>query len=127
MSQTELRKEWELRIAEYRASGLTQTKWCEENDLKIHQFHYWLRKIEKPQVSSPKWIPITMDEHVDDSKDSIQIRIGKASIEVKPGFDPSHLADVRVLLWEVRIYKFPYYIIKVISLLPIIFYIRSFA
>lgn len=94
MSQTELRKEWELRIAEFRASGLTQTKWCEENDLKIHQFHYWLRKIEKPPDSSPKWIPITMDEQVDDSKDSIQIRIGKAYIEVKPGFDPSHLADV---------------------------------
>ncbi|MEK4221773.1 hypothetical protein N1I86_06875 [Bacillus sp. FSL W8-0116] len=37
MSKAELRKEWELRIADFRASGQTQSKWCEDNHVKLHQ------------------------------------------------------------------------------------------
>jgi hypothetical protein len=35
MLKTELRKEWEQRIAVFKASGQTQAKWCEANDLKL--------------------------------------------------------------------------------------------
>ena len=44
----ELRKVWEQRIADYRKSGQTQVNWCKENQWSIHQFKYWLRKIENP-------------------------------------------------------------------------------
>ncbi|MDE3840857.1 IS66 family insertion sequence hypothetical protein [Bacillus methanolicus] len=100
MSRAELRKEWELRITEFRASGQTQSKWCADNNVKLHQLKYWLKKIENTnRISTPStnWVSITMDEQYAESKDtslSLQIKIGQASIEVKPGFDPSFLAEV---------------------------------
>ncbi|WP_444860329.1 IS66 family insertion sequence element accessory protein TnpA, partial [Heyndrickxia sporothermodurans] len=42
----ELRKEWERRIALFKASGLTQSKWCEINEISIHQLKYWLYKAD---------------------------------------------------------------------------------
>lgn len=65
MSKTKLQKEWELRIADFRDSGQTQSKWCADNHVKLHQLKYWLKKFEKTnQIStqSPKWVPITLDE-----------------------------------------------------------------
>jgi hypothetical protein len=32
----ELHKEWERRIASFRASGMTQENWCEANKLDYH-------------------------------------------------------------------------------------------
>ena len=58
----ELRKVWEQRIADYRKSGQTQVNWCKENQWSIHQFKYWLRKIENPiksQGKSTKWASVT--------------------------------------------------------------------
>lgn len=37
MSKTELQTEWVRRIANFKASGQTQTKWCVANDMKIHR------------------------------------------------------------------------------------------
>lgn len=57
----ELRKVWEQRIADYRKSGQTQVNWCKENQWSIHQFKYWLRKIENPiknQGKSTKWASV---------------------------------------------------------------------
>ncbi len=97
MSRVELRKEWELRIAEFRASGQTQSAWCAANNIKLHQLRYWLYKDENAKsTSSPSanWVTVTMDDSFYKAKDSLQINIGEASIEVKPGFDPSFLANV---------------------------------
>ena len=44
----ELHEEWERRIALYRASGLTQSKWCEINEISIHKLKYWLYKVDDP-------------------------------------------------------------------------------
>lgn len=32
----DLQKKWEQRISAYKASGLTQAKWCEANDISIY-------------------------------------------------------------------------------------------
>lgn len=94
MPKTDLHKEWEIRIAEFRSSGLTQAKWCEMNQIKLHQLRYWLRKIERNSASSSTaWVPLTIEGSFE-SKDTLHIKIGQAFIEVKPGFDPSFLADV---------------------------------
>src|SRR5690625_4978189 len=96
MSRVELRKKWEVRIAEYRASGQTQTQWCEANHLKLHQFKYWLRKIENEKThsaSSSQWVPIAVN-HSYEAQNPLIVKVGLASIEVQPGYDPSLLADV---------------------------------
>ena len=43
----ELRKEWEKRITDCKASGQTQVKWCESNDISIHQFRYWMKGLKR--------------------------------------------------------------------------------
>lgn len=97
MDKNELRKEWEHRVASYRASGLTQAKWCEENNLALHQLKYWLKRVEgrdsksKPAVS---FTPVVIDERTPPQNDKLLINVGDVIIEVKPGFNPTFLADV---------------------------------
>ena len=37
--------EWEERIEKQSKSGLSIEKWCRENQLKAHVFHYWKMKL----------------------------------------------------------------------------------
>ena len=98
MEKTELQIEWERRIAVFKASGQTQSKWCQINNLSLHQLRYWLKKVELTTKSTPepstKWIPVLMEESPQESNETLQIKIGQASIEVKSGFDSTFLADV---------------------------------
>lgn len=96
-SNPELRKKWEQRISAYKESGLTQVKWCEANDVSIHQFKYWYRKIRDRQLMSKannQWVPVIIEDPKPVADESLQIKIGAASIEVKSGFSPSLLAEV---------------------------------
>ncbi len=44
MTKAEKRKEWEARIARYRASGQSVREWCAVNDVKPERLWYWLRQ-----------------------------------------------------------------------------------
>ncbi|WP_238583557.1 IS66 family insertion sequence element accessory protein TnpA [Anoxybacteroides amylolyticum] len=84
-------------MADYRASGLTQAKWCERNRLKVHQLKYWLKRLEGSNATpnpSTKWASVVMADPSIHEEDSIQVKIGECSIEVKQGFNPSLFADV---------------------------------
>lgn len=97
MTRTELRKEWETRIADFKASGESATTWCTARHLKIHQFYYWVKKCSSSQTTespSPKWLSIEVDRQPEESMNGLLIRVGQAIVEVKPGFDPALLADV---------------------------------
>lgn len=41
----ELQKEWEQRISDYKESGQSQAKWCEDNGVSYHQFGYWKKRL----------------------------------------------------------------------------------
>lgn len=93
----ELHKEWERRIALYRASGLTQSKWCEINEISIHKLKYWLYKADSTyssQKSDDKWIPVELEESSEQLNETLHVKVGPATIEVNPGFNPTMLADV---------------------------------
>ncbi|WP_245590527.1 IS66 family insertion sequence element accessory protein TnpA [Aneurinibacillus terranovensis] len=65
MTRIERLKEWEERIATYRASGQSTKEWCEAHGVKPHQLWYWLRKLkstEDPVPSSFKWVSVELDE-----------------------------------------------------------------
>jgi len=97
MTKSEVRKEWETRVTEFRASGQSAPKWCAAHDLKPHQLWYWVRKLKPTEAglaSSPIWLPIEVAEQPSDPESSLLIRIGQASVEVKPGFNPDLLSDV---------------------------------
>ncbi|MQL53422.1 helix-turn-helix domain-containing protein [Desulfofundulus thermobenzoicus] len=100
MTKEELRKTWEERVAAFKASGQTASAWCAAHDLKPHQLFYWLRKYKNnasaPATAPSQWLTMEIDKQNPDSAqgDSLLIRLGQATIEVKAGFNPILLSDV---------------------------------
>jgi len=101
MTKAEKRKEWEARIARYRASGQSVREWCAANNVKPERLWYWLRK-DKTKTDTPleqpiQWLPVEISE-TSSGDQPILLRTGKISIEVKPGFDPETLGQVLCIL-----------------------------
>lgn len=103
--QLELREEWRKLIGEYRASGQSATAWCAAKGIKTNRLYYWLaqlepsRKAKKPTEISNQWLPVMVNDHNPVEQPSkLMVRIGKATIEIRSGFDSQLLAEtVRVL------------------------------
>lgn len=100
---------WQQQLSNQISSGLSQTQWCEQNNINIHNFRYWKNRLSsKKQKAScesnqTKWALVTSSERVvfDDSKaPSLRIHIGKALIEVSEGFDHNILSDVVTVLMK---------------------------
>jgi len=101
--QQERRQQWQQRIAEYRSSGLSAREWCASNGVSPQRLWYWLRRFKVENDSgSTMWLPV--DVSVRRAKgqpegSGLVVKVGKAGIEVQPGFDPELLlAVVRVLI-----------------------------
>lgn len=105
MNKTNKRKEWEVRIEDWKASGLSKARWCRENGLKEHQMYYWIQKIDgsesqtKQMISNKDWLPVQItDERKSEPNGSIYIHLDHMSVEVQPGVDIQLLSNVvRVL------------------------------
>ncbi|MCM3625123.1 helix-turn-helix domain-containing protein [Brevibacillus borstelensis] len=103
MTEEERREVWIARIQDYRSSGEQAATWCERHGVTPRQLWYWMKKLQpaekqKQAIRQPKWIPVHLDETSHDGSSSLLVKVGSATIEVRPGFDPSLLADVvRVL------------------------------
>lgn len=98
MSRKNLQEEWERRIALFKASGMTQAKWCENQNVSIHKLKYWLYKIERQEKSGDEktnWISMMVEDELPNvPSETIQIKINQATIEVRPDFNPTFLAEV---------------------------------
>lgn len=97
MKNEELSKTWETRIAQFKASGQSATVWCANNNIKINQLRYWLRKFKsskKTTASTSQWLSVEVGEVPSNSNNTLAIKVGKVIIEVKSGFDPVLLTEV---------------------------------
>ena len=96
VDQLERRKQWEVRVREFRASGKTAVAWCAEQHVKQHQLWYWIKQVEKPicPPAPSRWISVQVDEPTDSADDTLLVRLGDAIVEVKPGFNRKLLVDV---------------------------------
>ena len=82
----ELRRIWEERIQNQKASGLTIKCWCQEYQISPYSFFYWKRRIFPKTLSRGSFIEIA------DSKDTgIAIEIDGVCIHLEKHFDPSTL------------------------------------
>jgi hypothetical protein len=94
-------QEWETRVAAYRSSGQSVREWCAANGVKPERLWYWLRWQKAGPATPPlTWLPVAVDGPVPrgQSDTGLLVRVGRASIEVNPGFDPEMLSTVvRVL------------------------------
>lgn len=104
MTKTELRKEWSARVAAYKASGQSASAWCAANNLQPRQLWYWLRKhknIETPAVKPSQWLSVEVSELKPNSpQGTLLVRVGQATVEIRPGFNPVLLSDVVRILAE---------------------------
>ena len=104
VQQQERRQQWEMRIAEYRSSGLSVREWCASNGVNPERLWYWLRRFkdEKNKSESTTWLPVDLSgarAKGQPEGSGLVVMVGKAGIEVKAGFEPDLLcALVRVLL-----------------------------
>ncbi|MBM7562878.1 IS66 family insertion sequence element accessory protein TnpA [Fusibacter tunisiensis] len=101
---------WQQIVSDQTSSGLTQHEWCEQNNVNIHNFRYWKRRLvseakqpQKVDQTETKWAIISSSESdVDENniKSILCIHIGKAIVEVSPGFDPESLSTVLSVLMK---------------------------
>lgn len=95
MVNNDLRSLWEQRLADHATSGKSVASWCKEHSLSDNQFYYWRKKlqhVEQVKNGQPiKWLPLKVR---DLTTSSISIRVGQATVDVKPGFDPLLLQQV---------------------------------
>ncbi|MGN8845634.1 IS66 family insertion sequence element accessory protein TnpA [Niallia sp. HCP3S3_B10] len=98
----ELRKEWEQRISDYKASGQCRAKWCEDNGVSYHQFGYWKRRLkdQSTEKTNNSWVPVIIEEPTTAQCESLLIKVGSVSIEVTSGFNSTLLAEVIKVLKE---------------------------
>lgn len=105
MTKLALRNEWATRVTEFKTSGQTAAAWCSTHHLKLHQLKYWLRRQNnlsmaaastavKAAATPTRWLSVegSASEAVN-LQTPLLIRVGKATIEIVPGFDPELLAD----------------------------------
>lgn len=93
---------WQERIEDYQVSQLSAATWCEQNQVSIHTFRYWVKKFDKESMFASlktEWLSVKVP--VSDNEGStaetscgVHINIGRASIVVSPGFDPQIFEDV---------------------------------
>lgn len=101
MTKEEKRKEWEQRIAELEASGKSVRAFCIENGLRESQVHYWRKRLRGSQTdSNVRWISVELDGSFGENSDRLNIRVGRAIVEVQPGFDKALLSDIVRTLME---------------------------
>ena len=98
MTQVEKRQKWESQVAAFKASDQSALSWCADHDVKAHQLYYWISKFkseDEPTVKQTQWLPMEIGElDTNHLTGVLNIKVGKATIEVSPGFDASLLTDV---------------------------------
>ena len=54
-------KDWSLKIADQKSSGLSVSKWCRQNNLSKNMFFYWKHKLKDELVTQmlPEIVPLT--------------------------------------------------------------------
>lgn len=99
---------WQQVLSNQNSSGLTQSQWCEQHKINIHNFRYCKRRLSsQPKVADDltqtKWALVTeskLDTPDDVDTSLLRIHVGKAIIEVNGGFDPKILSDVILVLMK---------------------------
>jgi hypothetical protein len=54
--------EWAVRFAEQKASGLSVTEWCRQNNLSQYKFFYWKRLLKEEAIEQalPDIVPLAI-------------------------------------------------------------------
>ena len=81
--------------------GVSARAWCARHDISLERFYHWRRRLRsEAQADNVGWLTVGVtaapDRVVISSKSTptVSVRIGEATIDVRPGFDPALLRAV---------------------------------
>ena len=91
-----LNNEWLTLIKEFEKSGKSQAQWCREKNLKDKAFNYQYRKYrranqDKEEINKTNWMPVKFEPMI---PSKLNIRVGKAIIEIENGYDEILLQNI---------------------------------
>lgn len=69
-------------ISEFKASGLSMTKWCHEKQIPISTFNGWIKKGSKKikSITTPKFVELTSNTPI--TRSSLRLTIGSVCVEI---------------------------------------------
>lgn len=96
------RKFWEAHLKRWETSGISQSAYCRQNQLRLNRFIYWKKKRspEECHVSLVEWPVPRQEDRASRSLGSplCVVISSRYRIEIQAGFDPALLESVvRVL------------------------------
>ena len=97
ISSSKKRLDWERKIRLQQESGLSIERWCHENNLTTHLFHYWKKKIFPPVILKTDFIEVN-----DTNNTGVVIEYYGFRLIVDRHFDPLTLKRCLSLLKEIK-------------------------
>ena len=82
-------RDWEQKIQKQQESGLSVSRWCQENQIPYNTFVYWKRRFVKVAPLERKSF-VELQEN--SAKSGIHLECGGIRVNVEKGFDSSTLA-----------------------------------
>jgi hypothetical protein len=95
----EKRKFWEAQIQAWQASGVSQAEYCRQNNLKMHQWWYWRKRISHLSDSDITFVPLNLSSDKMYRSGVNVVTPNGYRIEVDNSFD---LSKLRQLVTAVR-------------------------
>lgn len=98
----EKRLEWDALFRKQRESGLAANRWCRENQISMHSFYYWKRRLgsRRPATLSRDSFS-ELKEAVHDTKCGLVLEYRGVLIRLDDHFEPSVLQRCLAVLKEV--------------------------
>ena len=87
--------EWKTRIEQQRQSGLSIEKWCLQNQIRPHTFHYWKEKLFPKQLQKSSFTELNMRRH-----DAISLHARGFHVRMSSDCDPHLRKQLFSLLAE---------------------------
>ncbi len=82
-------RDWEQKIQQQKQSGLSVSRWCQENQVPYNTFVYWKRRFVKISPLERKSF-VELEENP--PKSGIQLECDGIKVNIEKGFDSSTLA-----------------------------------
>ena len=87
-------RDWEQKIQQQEQSGLSISRWCQENQVPYNTFTYWKRRCvpKTARLERKSFLELTENS----SKSGIQLEYDGIRVNIEKGFDSATLAGAPI-------------------------------
>jgi len=97
------RASWQETVEQWKGSGFSQVKFCEQNDLVLATFGWWYRRLKRdaavetppPSPEANEFVAVRLTNHLSEPPLLLELALpGGAHLRVPPGCDRQSLVEV---------------------------------